>query len=121
MVLHFGYSAKIVTIETAVLYRDLEHKIYMKGPQGMPNVQKDDFIILNGCIYGFIQALRQYFKKAIKILMNLELMGGNVDPYLYMKKSAKGIGHVALYVDDNLMIGGMAAIDNAITVLKSKG
>ena len=38
-----------------------------------------------------------------------------------MKKSAKGIVHVALYVNDNLMIGDIAAIDNAIGALKNKG
>ena len=38
-----------------------------------------------------------------------------------MKKSAKSIVYIALYVDDNLMIGDMVAIDNTIAALKSKG
>ena len=32
-----------------------------------------------------------------------------------------GIVYVALYVDDNLMIGNIAAIDDAIKVFKNKG
>ena len=38
-----------------------------------------------------------------------------------MKKSAKGIVYIALYIDDNLMIGDMAAMDDAIEALKIKG
>ena len=33
----------------------------------------------------------------------------------------KGIVFIAIYVDDNLMIGDMATIDNAIKALKNKG
>ena len=38
-VLHFGYSTKIVNLETGFLYRDLEEEIYMECPQGMSNMQ----------------------------------------------------------------------------------
>ena len=38
-----------------------------------------------------------------------------------MKKSAKGIAYIALYVDDNRMRGNMATMDNAIEALKNKG
>ena len=38
----------------------------------------------------------------------------SIDPCLYVRKSAKGIIYVALYVDDSLMIGNMATIDDAI-------
>ena len=38
-----------------------------------------------------------------------------------MKKSAKGIVYVPLYIDDNLMIGNMAAIVDAIEASKNKG
>ena len=40
MVLHFGYSAKIVNIETVFLYRNREEEIYMECPKGMSNVKK---------------------------------------------------------------------------------
>ena len=47
MVLHFRYLSKIVDINTAFLYGDLEEEIYMECPQGMADVKKDDCIILN--------------------------------------------------------------------------
>ena len=33
MVLHFGFAAKIVNIETSFLYGDLEDEIYMSVPK----------------------------------------------------------------------------------------
>ena len=48
-------------------------------------------------------------------------MGGNVDSSLFVKKSEKGIVYVALYVDDNLMIGNVEAINNSIAALKKNG
>ena len=66
MALHFGYSAKIVDVETAFLYGDLEEEIYMECPQAMSDVTKDDCIILNKCIYGLVQVACQYYKKAVE-------------------------------------------------------
>ena len=80
----------------------------------MSNIGKNDCIILNKCIYALVQAARQYYKKAAKILKNLGFIRGNVDPCLYVKKSAKGILYIALHVDDNLMIENMVEIVDAI-------
>ena len=107
----------MVDIKTAFLYGDLEEEIYMECPQGMSDIGKDDCIIFNKCIYGLVQAARQYYKKAVKILKNLGFEAGNVDPCLYVKKSAKGVVYIALYVNDNLM--GCAAIDDSISALKN--
>ena len=91
MVLHFGYSAKIVDIETAFLYGDLKEEIYMECSQGKSNVKKDDCIILNKGFYGLVQAACQYFRKAVEILKSSGFVGGSIDPCLYVKKSTKGI------------------------------
>ena len=84
MFLHLGYTAKIVDVKTAFLYGDLKEEIYMECPQGMADVKKDDCIILKKCIYGLIQAARQYYKKAVEILKNSGFEGGNIDPCLYV-------------------------------------
>ena len=118
MVLHFGYLAKMVILETAFLYRDYEEKIYMKCPQGMSNIGKDECIILNKCIYDLVEGGRQYYEKALK---NSGFIGGNVDPCFYVKKSEKGVVYIALYVDNNLMVEDVVAIDDAITALKRHG
>ena len=87
----------------------------------MSDIKKDDCIILNKCIYGLVQAAWQYYKKAVKILKSSSFLRGSIDPFLYVKKSMKGTVHIALYVDDNLMLGDIAAIDDTIEALKNKG
>ena len=96
MVLHFGYLAKIISVETASLYGNLEEEIYMECPQGMSDMGRDECIILNKCIYGFVQAARQHYKKAVKFLENLGLVGGNVNPCLHVKKNAKCVVYIVL-------------------------
>ena len=121
MAICFGYFAKIVDVETALLFGKLEEKIYRECPRGMCDVGKDDSFILNKGIYGLVHAARQHYRKAVKILKNLGFIGGNVDPCLYIKKSAKDIVYIALYIDDNLMVGNVKAIDDAMIALKNNG
>ena len=66
MVLHFGYSAQIVDIETAFLYGDLKEENYMECYQGMSDVKKDDCVILNKCIYGLVQPAHNIIKRLWK-------------------------------------------------------
>ena len=40
---------------------------------------------------------------------------------VFVKKSAKGVVYIAVYLGDNLMVGNIAAIHDAIEALKSKG
>ena len=40
MILHFGYLAKIVNIEIAFLYGDLEEELYMECLQGMSDIKR---------------------------------------------------------------------------------
>ena len=97
---------------------DCEEKIYVENPQGMSDIEKYDCIISNKCIYGLVQAARQYYKKAIKILKNLGFLEDNVNPCLYVKKSVKSIVYTAFYIYDNLMVGEVKAVDDAISVLQ---
>ena len=40
MVIHFGYLAKIVDVDMASLYRNLEEEIYLECSQGMSDTKK---------------------------------------------------------------------------------
>ena len=60
MVIHFRYLAKIVDVETAFLYGELEQEIYMECPQGMSDVEKDDCNASNKFIFGLVQSARQH-------------------------------------------------------------
>ena len=98
---------------------DLGKEIYMECSQGMSNIEKNDCIILNKSIYRLVPAMRPYCKKAVKIVKNLGIIGGSVNLCLYVKKSAKCVVYIVLYIDDNLMVRDMVAIDDVISALKN--
>ena len=105
--------------KTALLFVDLEEEIYMECPQSMTNVGKDDCIILDKCILSLVQAAN--YKKTTKMLKKVGFIGGNADPCLNMKKGAKGIVYVGLYVDDNFIVGNPEAIDEVIETSQENG
>ena len=85
----------------------------------MSDVGTDDCVILNKCIYGLVQAAKQYYKKTIKILKNLGFELGNVNACLHVKKSVKGVVYIALCIDNNLVVRNIEAIDDAKSAFKS--
>ena len=118
----FGLTGKIADVETVFLFGELEDEIFMECPHGMPGVGPQDILALLMCIYGLVQAARQYYKKIVKILKSIGFEGGDVDPCLFVKKDDKlGLVYIALYVDDNLLVGHTLAVDDVIKKMKEKG
>ena len=120
MMLHFGYSAEKVTVEKPSYMGTLKKKFIWSAPKVHLRRKRT--------IYHFKQLHLQpcsaacyYYKKAVEILKSSSFFGGSIDPSLYFKKSAKDIVYVALYVDDNLIIGDIATIDDDIEASKRKG
>jgi hypothetical protein len=54
-------------------------------------------------------------------LRKIGVTGGDVDPCLFVKNSSLGIVFIALYVDDNLLVGHPKAIKDAIKQMKKHG
>ena len=63
--MYFGLSVKIVDVETAFLYGDLEEKVFMECPPGMKDVKSADVLVLQKCVYGLVKAARQYHKNIV--------------------------------------------------------
>ena len=118
---HKDFIAKVVDVETAFLYGDLEEEIYMECPKGLEGVTHEDALALNQSIYGLVQASRQYHKKMVVILRQIGFVGGNVDPYLLMRMYKCGTVYVVLYVDDNLVVGHSAAVMDTIWKIEWNG
>ncbi len=87
----------------------------------MADAEEDDILALNKCIYGLVQAARQYHKKAIEVLHQIGFNGGKVDPCLFQIQYEKGFVFVAIYVDDNLIVGNHKVIEDTIEQLKKNG
>ncbi len=84
----------------------------------MTDAEDDDFLILNECIYGLVQAARQYHKKVIEFLQKIGFNGGEIDPCLFWKQYEKGVVLMATYLYDNLIVGHFDAIEDIIEQLK---
>ena len=105
MMIHFRLSTEGNDIETVSFVEKLKEEIYIECFPSMKGIGKEYCIILDKCIYGLVQEARQYNKKVLAILIKVGFIGGNVDPCIYMKKSANCIVYVALYADDKKWAG----------------
>ena len=118
IVINFGYLAKIVTAETAFQNEKLDKEIYMEGSQGMSDrkrwIHHFKQVHLQPCFSG-----KTVLQKAVKILKNLAFLEGNANPCLSIKKSAKGIVFVALYVNCSILVGNDDALYHAIRSLNN--
>jgi hypothetical protein len=117
-----GFHLMIIGVKTAFLYGEFEEgeEIYMECPPGTQQ-SDDECLQLQKTIYDLVQSRRQYFKTFTSVLKELGFEGGQVDPCLMMKKNDKGIVYIAIYVDDCLMVGDKATIEDVIAGLKTSG
>jgi transposase InsO family protein len=118
-----GYDSRVIDVETAFLYGDLDEQIYLKIPQGLheyTDVPEDSSLELKKSIYGLVQAARQWWKKFTDLLIStLGFVLSKVDPCLLHRKDKMGMVYICLYVDDVLMVGDSTAIEDAVKGIKS--
>jgi hypothetical protein len=106
----------IIYIETVFIYGEFEEgeEIYIECPPGMQRFE-DECLQLPKTIYGLVpESGIQYFKKFTSVLKELGFEGGQVDPWLMMKKKDKGIVYIAIHVDDCLMVDDKVTIEDVI-------
>ena len=101
-------STRIIDVEMAFLYRELEDEIYMEAPAVYAEceyeIEEDKVFILDKGIYSLVQAAQQYWKN----LFFHEEIGFKLcraDPCFRYKKNEKGIYMMSIYVDDNFLVG----------------
>jgi len=91
-------------VETAFLLGDLEEEIYMECPPGM-NSHWDECLRLWKCIYGLVQAARQFYKHWASIMVKLGFRISAADPCLFSRGMAQTIIIICLHVDDGFSLG----------------
>ncbi len=57
----------------------------------MANTKENDDLALNKCLYGLVQAARQYYNKAVEVLCKIGFNGGEVETSLFWNKYEKGV------------------------------
>jgi Reverse transcriptase (RNA-dependent DNA polymerase) len=121
----YNNESRVVDVETAFLYGNLEENIYMKIPQGYREVIGDDVdgdvLELQKSLYGLVQAARQWWKTLTTYMIEkLEFVKSEIDPCLLMREDDDGTVLLGLYVDDILMVGNIEAIEKAVKDLKNQ-
>jgi Reverse transcriptase (RNA-dependent DNA polymerase) len=123
--LMYNYESRVVDVDTAFLYGNLEENLYMKIPKGYREVIADDndgdVLELQKSLYGLVQAARQWWKTLTSFLVeNLSFIKSEVVPCLLMREDDNGTVYMGLYVDDLLMIGNQEALDQAVKDLQGE-
>ena len=116
----------VMDVETAFLYGDIEEEIFLKSPVGMeeidPGSSPEDCYQLKKGIYGLCQAARQFWKKFVETIKK-EPFGFTVspaDPCMLFKENNLGICIIIMYVDDMLIIGKRAQIQEFATMIQKE-
>ena len=116
----------VMDVETTFLYGDIKEEIFMKSPLGMeeidPGSSPEDSYQLKKGIYGLCQAERQIWKKFVETIKK-EPFGFTVspaDPCMLFKENNLGICIIIMYVDDMLIIGKKAQIQEFATMIQKE-
>ena len=109
------YKSMIVDVETAFLHGILGkgEEIYMDCPKGMIH-SEDECLLLEKTIYGLVQSARAYYKKFTEVMKKEGFTQSAADPCLYVRRDAKGVVYIAMYVDDCLCVGDEEALKDAV-------
>ena len=116
----------VMDVETAFLYGDIEEEIFMKSPLGMeesdPGSSPEDCYQLKKGINGLCQAARQFWEKFVDTIKK-EPFGFTVspaDPCMLFKENNLGLCIIIMYVDDILIIGKRAQIQELATMIQKE-
>ena len=111
-------KARLVDVETAFLYGELEENIYMKCPDGL-TIKKSRCLKLNKTIYGLVQSARQWWVRLVNDLRERNFVLCQTDPCVMFTIHNKEMVMLCIYVDDCLLIGNREGIETVTTLFKS--
>ncbi len=78
MLIVFGLKTKIALwklLFSMVIFK----KKFIEYPPGMVDAEEDNVLPLNKCIYGLVQAARQYHELAVEVLHKIGFNAGQVE------------------------------------------
>jgi len=120
--LMFGLHAVLLDVETAFLYGKLEEEIYMEIWMGCKEVYqdsvKDTVLKLQMAMYRLVQLAWEWFKHLSDALITLGFKPCESDPCLIYRVNKNGLCIILMYIDDNLIVGIHAAIEQVTDEIK---
>ncbi len=112
----FGLKDRIKNAEPAFLHVNIEEEIFMEFQPGTVDAEVDDKLPFNECIYGLVQAQDSNIRRVSKFCTKLDSMVEKLPHACF-----GNITLVAMYVDNNMIVGHPKAIEDTIKQLKNNG
>ncbi|KAM1233224.1 hypothetical protein ACFX2J_002952 [Malus domestica] len=116
---------QLMDVVISYLYGDLDTKIYVKVPKGLPltgsnnSRPRNTFSIrLRRSLYGLKQSWRMCYNHLSEYLTSQGYANNELCPIVFIKKSHSGFAIVAVYVGDMNLIGTPAELEEIATHLK---
>ena len=111
-------------IETAYLYGDIDVELYMKVPEGVSVEGKQQYkrpcVRINKSLYGLKQAGRIWYLHLSRYLIKCGFKTSETCPCLFIKKYKAEMAIMGIYVDDIVIVGTDAAIEDTMNALKAE-
>ncbi|KAM0981310.1 hypothetical protein ACFX2A_014658 [Malus domestica] len=118
---------QLMDVVTAYLYGDLDMKMYMKVPEGLPltgsNSSRPRNILsirLRRSLYELKQPGRMWYNRLSEYLTSQGYVNNELCPCVFIKKSHSGFAIVAVYVDDMNLIKTPSELKEIAVHLKSE-
>ena len=113
---YYDWEVEQFDVVTAFLEAGLDEEIYMRQPEGFREVNEngDELVcLLLKALYGLKQAPRNWNKVITAWLIDYGFSQSKVDPCIFVYKKGGDFYILALYVDDNILVGAAGPfIDN---------
>ena len=88
-------------VKSAFLNGFIQEEVYVEQPPGFEDHEKPKHVYeLQKTLYGLKQALRDWYERLSKFLMEKGFSKGSVDTTLFLKKNKHDLLVVQIYVDD---------------------
>jgi hypothetical protein len=101
-----GYQTRQADVPNAYLKSTLEHKVFMRQPEGFEVEGKEDWeCLLLKALYGLKQAGMEWHKNISKFFLDLGYVQCGMDNCVFIKKDNQGWQTVVgIHVDDTLIV-----------------
>lgn len=109
MAAHHDWHVHQMDVKTAFLHAPLQEELYMRPPQGIPEL-KGKVWRLHKAIYGLKQAANVWYAKLTQELGKIGFKPCLTDPCLFVKQSNGRRTLLLVYVDDMLIGGNIADV-----------
>jgi len=126
MAVNLNLEMKLMDVVTAYLYGNLDSKIYMRVPEGIPIPNQDRAnrglysVKLRKSLYGLKQSGSMWYNRLSDILNKKGYTSNEDCPCVFIRRSQDGFCIISVYVDDLNIIGTPEDIEEASSYLKSE-